>query len=63
MKVVDSVAFSIDIEFVDITNKEPKHSEQYQKKEIAISNKEWQTTYRISNDLENPVLKNTYRLV
>ncbi len=63
MKVVDSVAFSIDVEFVDTTNKQPKHSEQYQKKEITNSNKMWQRVYHISNDLEDPVLKNTYRLI
>jgi len=63
MKVADSVAFSISMEFVDISNKPPKKSAQYNEKKIQSDNKEWQTNYLISNDLRNPVLKNTYRAV
>ena len=62
MKVADTVAFSIDIEFVDIFDNFSKHSDQYKKRELVNRNKAWQEDHHISNRLDNPVLKNRYRL-
>lgn len=63
MKIADTFAFSIDIEFVDIWNKMPTHSQQYKDREIAKENSKWQATYLISNPINNPVTKNRYRLI
>ena len=62
MKVADTVAFSIDIEFVDIFDNFSKHSDQYKKRELVNRNKAWQEDHHISNRLDNPVFKNRYRL-
>ena len=62
MKVADTVAFTISIEFEDIANKFPKKSEQFKKKEIKKKNEDLQREHNISNILENPVEKNQYRV-
>jgi flagellin-specific chaperone FliS len=62
MKVADTVAFTISIEFEDIANKFPKLSEQFKKKEIKKKNEDLQKEYNITNNLENPVEKNQYRV-
>ena len=61
--MADTVAFSIDIEFVDIAGRFANHSEQYLKKEITNANKSWQKDYHISNNLEDPLFKNNYVLM
>ena len=58
MNISDTVAFSIDIEFVDIADKYSNQSEQYLKKQMKNSNMAWQKAYFISHDLEDPVSKN-----
>lgn len=64
MKVVDSIAFSLWIEFVDISWKSSeKHSDQFKEKEINKENATMQELFHISNNLENPVLKNNNRLI
>lgn len=63
MNMADTVAFSIDIEFVDIAGMFANHSEQYLKKEIKNANKSWQKDYHISNNLEDPLFKNNYVLM
>lgn len=61
--ISNTVAFTISVETVDTSEKTPKYSEQYQKKEAAVKNKDWQEKYHISNALNNPDSKNRYRLV
>ena len=45
MKVADTVAFTIDVEIVDISNNNPTRSKQYEEKQIAVSNEIRQTAY------------------
>lgn len=63
MNMANTIAFSIDIEFVDMSDNEPKHSQQYEEKKAESRNKTWQRSYHIANDLDNPVLKNKYRII
>jgi hypothetical protein len=63
MNIPKTIAFSIDIEFVDMSDNEPKHSQQYEEKKAESRNKTWQRSYHIANDLDNPVLKNKYRII
>jgi len=63
MKVSDTVAFTISIEFEDISDKFSKRSEQFRKMEIKRENEGLQSSFGIRNNLENPVKKNNYRVV
>jgi hypothetical protein len=38
MNFADTFAFTIDVEFVNIANKMPKHSDQYKDKELKNDN-------------------------
>ena len=58
--MADTVAFSIDIEYVDIAGRFANHSEQYLKKKIKNANESWQRNHHISNNLEDPIFKNYY---
>ena len=62
INVADTLAFTIDVEFVDITNKKSTHSDQYGEKELENFNKKAQSAYWISNSLNNPSKKNAYRV-
>lgn len=62
-KIADTVAFTISVEFADIWDYKPKQSKQYKTLEAKKRNETLQTAYHISNDLENPVEKNRYRLI
>lgn len=63
MKVADTVAFTISIEFEDISDKFSKRSEQFKKMEIKRENENLQKGFDIYNNLENPVSKNRYRVI
>ena len=63
MKVADTVAFTISIEFEDISDKFSKRSEQFKKMEIKKENENLQKGFDIYNNLENPVSKNRYRVI
>jgi hypothetical protein len=63
MNVADTVAFTISFEFEDISNKFPKKSEQFRKKEIKKKNEDLQRELHISSNLENPVEKNQNRII
>ena len=63
IKISDTVAFSIDVEFVDIWNKYNKSSQQHENMKLKNDNKSWQASYNISNPLDNPSYKNQYRIV
>ena len=63
MDVAKTVAFTISMEFVDVTGKPRKESKQSQEKDIKDINKELQREYKMKNDLDNPVSKNRYRMV
>ena len=62
INIADTLAFTIDVEFVDITNKKSTHSDQYGEKELENFNKKAQSAYWISNSLNNPSKKNAYRV-
>ena len=62
MNIADTFAFTISIEFVDIGDKAPKHSEQYQRKQAKNENRSWQMLYYVANPL-NTNLKNRYRVM
>lgn len=63
MKMGDSLSFTIDVEFVDISTNEKKSSDQYTERKMESDNEVMQTTYNISNPLDNPATKNTYRMM
>ena len=63
MKVADTVAFTISVEFEDISNKFTKQSLQFQKKEMKMMDESLLRSAGVYNDLENPVQKNQYRLI
>jgi hypothetical protein len=63
MKIADSFAFTIDIEFVDLAGKMPTKSDQYKEKKLEEDNKSWQTNNHVKNPLNNPVTRNSYRIV
>jgi len=63
MNVSETVAFTISMEFVDISDNYSNNSDQYNQKEIKKQNKSWMHNYRISNDLNNPVSKNYFALL
>ena len=62
-KVADTVAFTINVEFANIWDYKPKESTQYKTKKVVDRNETLQALYHISNDLENPVQKNQYRII
>ena len=53
MNVADTFAFTIDIEFVDITNDKQKHSDQYEKRKKKAQNEMRKQEYQISNTSRN----------
>ena len=63
IKIADSLSFTVDVEWVDITEKLSNQSTQYKKRVMKVNNKDLQSEYNISNSLDNNVLKNHYRLV
>ncbi|MBR4633506.1 hypothetical protein IKO50_00655 [bacterium] len=63
MNVADTLAFTIDIEFVDLADKMPQRSEQFKKKELEKFNTQATQAYGIANPLNNPVTKNSYLVV
>lgn len=63
MNVADTLAFTIDIEFVDLADKMPQRSEQFNKKEMEKFNNQATEVYGIANPLNNPVTKNSYMVV
>ena len=63
MNVADTFAFTIDIEFVDITSDKQKHSDQYEKRKKKAQNEMRKQEYQISNPIDSPSTKNTYRLM
>lgn len=63
MNIADTLAFTVDIDFVDITTKTSTHSEQYQKKRLESFNKEALFVYGIDRPLDDPSVKNGYRAV
>ncbi len=63
INIADTLAFSIDVEFVDVMNKTSKHSDQYWKKILENFNKEALMVYGISNPLDDSLARNVYRIV
>ena len=63
MNFSDTFAFTVDVEFVDISQRERKKSKQHDKQTIKEANESWMTVNKIMNPIDNPVLKNTYRVV
>ena len=63
MNFADSFAFTIDVEFVNITNKIPTHSEQFKNRELINMNKTAQSSCEVSNPLNIPSAKNKYVVV
>lgn len=63
INIADTLAFSIDVEFVDVTNKGSMHSDQYWKKILENFNKEALLVYGISNPLDDLSVRNVYRVV
>lgn len=62
INIADTLAFSIDVDFVDITNKKSTHSDQYEEKSLNDFNQRALEVYGISNPLDNPSAKNVYRI-
>ncbi len=62
INIANTFAFSIDVDFVDITNKGAKHSDQYKEKELENFNEKALMVYGISNPLNDPSAKNAYRI-
>ncbi len=48
---------------MDIFQRERKKSKQHDKQTIKEANESWMTVNKIMNPIDNPVLKNTYRVV
>ncbi len=63
INIADTLAFSIDVDFVDITNKAATHSNQYEDKKLENFNEEALLVYGVSNPLNVPSAKNVYRVV
>ena len=63
MKVADTFAFSIDVELVDIANQLRNYSTQYRELVSNDANERSLQNYGISNSLNNPSLKNKFRVV
>ena len=63
MKVVDSFAFSIDVEFVDIADQLPNYSTHYREFVADRENEKSLQNYWISSPLNNPATKNRFRIV
>lgn len=60
MKIADSFAFTINVEFVDISENMPETSEQYKKRKIKAENEKRKINYGVAAPLNNPVTKNAY---
>lgn len=63
INIAKTFAFTIDVEWVDIAENLTNYSEHYRKFITKKNNKLWQQYNNISNSLEDPTLKNNYRLV
>lgn len=63
MNFADTFAFTIDVEFVNIANKMPKHSNQYKDKELKNDNDAAQLENWISNPTDNPSTQNNYGVI
>ena len=63
MKIADSFAFTIDVEFVDLAEKMWTQSDQYQKKKLKDDNRSWQSDNEVAHSLDDPSAKNAYRTV
>lgn len=63
MNISDSVAFTVDIEYVDTSDKMPIQSDQYKQRKIEQDNESWKWVYGVANPLNNPVTKNSYRII
>lgn len=63
MNISDSVAFTVDIEFVDVYDKMPTQSDQYKQMKADQNNESWKWIYGVANPVDNPVTKNTYRII
>lgn len=63
MKVADTFAFSIDVEFVDISNQLRNYSTQYRELISNDDNEKSLQNYGISNSLNNLGLKNKFRII
>lgn len=63
IKIADNFAFTIDVEFVDLTDKMPEQTEHYKKKKLEAENKVWQTMNNVKNPLDIPDSKNRYMAV
>lgn len=63
MNIADTLAFSIDMEFLDVTTKTSAHSDQYKNKRLENFNNEALLVYGIRKSLDDPSIKNGYRAV
>ncbi len=63
MNISDSLAFTVDIEFVDVSDKMPTQSDQYKQMKAEQNNESWKWIYGVANPLNNPVTKNAYRII
>ncbi len=63
MKVADTFAFSIDIEFVDIADQLPNYSTHYRTFVAERENNKSLQNYGISNPINNPGTKNRFRVI
>lgn len=63
MKVADTFAFSIDVEFIDIANQLSNYSTQYRELISNDANERSLQNYGISNPLNNSSLKNKFRII
>lgn len=63
MNISDSLAFTVDIEFVNVSDKMPTQSDQYKQMKAEQNNESWKWIYGVANPLNNPVTKNTYRII
>ena len=63
MNLADTFAFTINVEFVDISNRFTSPSQLHKETEIKSDNQQQQMYYWISNPLNIPEKKNTYAII
>jgi len=63
INIADTFAFTIDVEFVDISNKMPEQTEHYKNRKQEKWNEDWQLQNGVANPINNPVTRNSYRLI
>ena len=63
MKVADTFAFSIDVEYIDIADQLPNYSTHYREFVAERENEKSLQAYWISNSLDNPATKNRFRVI